>query len=95
MKTSIYKGKKKQDSYLYIENEDDFSRVPDELKGVLGELSYVMTIELSMEKKLAQADAAQVILQLQENGFYLQIPREVEKLSLSGMKVKSNPIPSL
>ena len=95
MKTSIYKGKKKQDSYLYIENEDDFSRVPDELKGVLGELSYVMTIELSMEKKLAQVDAAQVILQLQENGFYLQIPREIEKLSLSGMKVKSNPIPSL
>ena len=95
MKTSIYKGTKKQNTYLYIENEDDFSRVPDELKGVLGELSYVMTIELSMEKKLAQADAAQVISQLQENGFYLQIPQESEKLYLAGMKVKSNPIPSL
>lgn len=95
MKSSIYKGTKKHNTYLYIENEDDFSRVPDELISVLGELSHVMTIELSLEKKLAQADVIQVISQLQENGFYLQIPQESEKLYLAGMKVKSNPIPSL
>ena len=95
MKTIIYKGSKKQETYLYIENKDDFSRVPQELIDVLGQLSHVMTIELSIEKKLAQADARQVMADLQENGYYLQMPAEAEKLSLAGVKPDSNPIPRL
>ena len=95
MKTFIYKGTKKQGAYLYIENMDDFSRVPEELIAVLGQLSYVMTIELSTQKKLAQADVNQVMDKLKENGYYLQMPTESEKLSLAGVKPNSNPIPSL
>lgn len=95
MKTMIYKGIKKPDSYLYIEIEDDFSRVPEALLSAMGDLSQVMTIDLSPDKKLAQADVNQVMTELQENGFYLQIPSESEKLALAGVKPKSNPIPRL
>lgn len=95
MKTVIYKGHKKQDSYLYIEQEDDFSRVPEILITALGKLELVMTVDLSSEKKLARADIKQVISALQEDGFYLQMPNESEKLALAGKKPVSNPIPKL
>ncbi|WP_198263695.1 YcgL domain-containing protein [sulfur-oxidizing endosymbiont of Gigantopelta aegis] len=95
MKTVIYKGHKKQDSYLYLEQEDDFSRVPEILLTSLGQLELVMTIELNQDKKLAQADAVRVMASLTEDGFYLQMPSESERLALSGKKPVSNPIPSL
>jgi uncharacterized protein YcgL (UPF0745 family) len=93
MKTYIYKGQKKADSYLYIENEDDFSRIPQELLAVLGELSFVMMLELNKDRKLARLKVMQLMSELQENGFYLQMPDTSEPLPLAGMKPKSNPIP--
>lgn len=95
MKTVIYKGSKKQDSYLYIEREDDFSRVPETLLKVMGHLERVMELTLSVEKKLARADVILVIDALHKEGFYLQMPDESEKLALAGFKSASNPIPKL
>ena len=95
MKTVIYKGHKKQDSYLYVEQEDDFSRVPEVLIRALGQLELVMAVDLSSEKKLARADVKQVISALQEDGYYLQMPDESERLALAGIKPVSNPIPKL
>lgn len=95
MKTAIYKSHKKYDSYLYIEHEEDFSRVPETLLKALGKLELVMTLELSLEKKLARADVNQVIENLKNEGFFLQMPDESEKLALAGQKPVSNPIPKL
>lgn len=95
MKTAIYKSHKKYDSYLYIEHEEDFSRVPETLLKALGKLELVMTLELGLEKKLARADVNQVIENLKNEGFFLQMPDESEKLALAGQKPVSNPIPKL
>jgi len=74
MNCAIYKGIKKEGSYLYIENEDDFDSVPEALLSMLGELEFVITIELALQKKLAQADAVEVLKQIEANGYYLQVP---------------------
>jgi len=95
MNTVIYKSLKKQDSYLYIEQEDDFSRVPEVLMKALGRLEKAMSLDLSSQKKLARADIKQVISALEEEGFYLQMPDESERLALGGIKPVSNPIPKL
>ena len=95
MKTVIYKSNKKQDSYLYIEQEDDFSRVPEILMKSLGRLEIAMTLDLSATKKLARADVNQVMSALDEDGFYLQMPDESERLALAGLKPVSNSIPKL
>ena len=95
MKTVIYKGSKKPDSYLYIEQEDDFSRVPQSLISAMGKLERVMNLELDRKKKLARADIDQVMTALQEDGFYLQMSEESERLALAGQKPVSNPIPKL
>lgn len=79
MHCAIYKGTKKNDHYLYIEREDDFSKVPDVLLDMLGKLTLVMTLELSPERKLAQADTEQVIISLQKQGYYFQMPPDTHK----------------
>ena len=74
MQCVIYKGSKKPDSYLFIEREDDFSRVPESLLSMLGSLEYVMTLELHQELRLARASVSEVMCKLEEQGYYLQLP---------------------
>lgn len=78
MECSIYKGAKKLDHYLYVEREDDFTRVPEDLLSMLGELTLVMSIELTEARKLAQADVQRVMQLLEEQGYYLQVPPRPE-----------------
>jgi uncharacterized protein YcgL (UPF0745 family) len=70
----IYKSKKKQDTYLYVAAKDDFDAVPETLLGLLGEPVYVMELDLSQIRKLAQEDIEQVMKNLQERGWHLQLP---------------------
>lgn len=80
MKCAIYKGNRKQDTYLYIEREDDFARVPEALLRMLGTLEFVMALELTEGRTLAQADPEQVRQLLARQGYYLQMPpQELEK----------------
>jgi len=70
----VYKGTRKPDTYLFVEHEDDFSRVPEPLLRLLGSLQRVMTLELSPDRTLAQADAREVRRLLRDQGYYLQLP---------------------
>lgn len=74
MQCVVYKGRKKTDHYLYVEKEDDFSRVPQALLDILGQLEMVIGLELSAERKLAQADVKEVMQQLHDQGYYFQMP---------------------
>jgi len=74
MQCVIYKGIKKQDSYLFLEREDDFSRLPEALIKMFGELEYVMTLELADGLQLARASVDEVRESLDSQGYYLQLP---------------------
>jgi uncharacterized protein YcgL (UPF0745 family) len=74
MQCVVYKGHKKVDHYLYVEREDDFSRVPQALLELLGKLELVIGLELSSKRKLAQADVTEVMQQLSNQGYYFQMP---------------------
>ena len=84
MNCTIYKGNRKQDTYLYIEREDDFARVPEALLRMLGALEFVMTLELTEDRRLAQADPRQVRQLLVEQGYYLQMPPQDPKQAPGG-----------
>lgn len=73
----VYKGGNRDDHYLYIpyEIENQEVTVPDSLLEMLGELALVVEFELYAERKLPQADAQQVIADIEEQGFYLQMPK--------------------
>jgi uncharacterized protein YcgL (UPF0745 family) len=70
----IYKSLKKEHLYLYIDKKDDFSRVPEALFGSFGKMEFVMELELTPDRKLAQEDAVKVINSLTTKGFFVQLP---------------------
>ena len=76
---AIYKGPKKIDHYLYVEQEGDFSRVPEALLNMLGKLELVMTLELNPERTLAQADIRQVKTALKNQGYFFQMPPQTHE----------------
>lgn len=71
---AVYRSHKKRDSYLYVESKGDFSRVPEKLLEVLGELTFIMQLELRPDISLAQADVQEVIRMLKDKGYFLQLP---------------------
>ena len=75
---AIYKSLKKYDTYLYVAAKDDFSRVPESLFRLLGQPVHVIDLELSPERKLAQEDVVEVMKNLQEQGWHLQMPKKEE-----------------
>ena len=77
---AIYKSLKKFDTYLYVAAKDDFSRVPEFLLKLLGQPVHVMDLELTAERKLAQEDIVEVMKNLQERGWHLQMPKKEEWL---------------
>lgn len=83
MHCAIYKGKKRPNDYLYVEKEDDFSRIPQNLLDIMGTLSLVISLELSADRQLAQADVTHVMRQLAEQGYYLQIPPKIYETPLN------------
>ena len=74
MKCYVYKSTKKSDSYLYIDQKDDFEKLPHQLLALFGTPEFALEFELTENRKLALADAKQVIQSISEQGYYLQMP---------------------
>jgi uncharacterized protein YcgL (UPF0745 family) len=79
MLCSIYKSRKKDGAYLYIPNKDDFSKVPQELMEMFGVPEFVMVIKLE-GRSLAQVDVDKVTVELQDEGYFLQLPPQPKNL---------------
>lgn len=74
MHCTVYKSLKQFDYFLYVQTVDELSRLPDGLGRLLGRLEKVMELELHAGRTLAQADVREVMRQLEEQGYYLQMP---------------------
>lgn len=74
----IYKSSKKDEMYLYLRAEAAFDQVPKPLMARFGQPTLVMELALDPERKLARVDVAQVMSNLRENGFFLQMPPELK-----------------
>ena len=79
----IYKGDKKEEMYLYVPSETGLKQVPEQLLATFGELQLVMSLVLDHTKKLARAEVATVIAEIESQGFYLQMPPSEWSLSNS------------
>ncbi|WP_341503621.1 YcgL domain-containing protein [Gallaecimonas sp. GXIMD4217] len=80
MLCAIYKSSKKDETYLFLPKKDDFSQVPKELMAVFGQPQLVMMLKLEQDRRLAMADAAEVMAALADKGYFLQLPPPKENL---------------
>ncbi|RPH20585.1 hypothetical protein EHN07_19605 [Buttiauxella warmboldiae] len=85
----IYRSSKRDQTYLYVEKKDDFSRVPEELMKGFGTPHLAMLLPLDGSKKLANADVEKVKQALKDEGYYLQLPPPPE--SLLKMHLQNSP----
>ncbi len=74
MRCYIYKSLKKEELYLYLSKKDDFSDLPENLFKSLGQLQFVMELELTADRKLAREDVNKVIASISNKGFFVQLP---------------------
>ena len=81
MKCVVYKSLRQFDYFLFVKKEDVLARVPDGLRQMLGVLEKVMDLELDENRCLAQADVVAVIQQIEERGYYLQMPPQSDSVS--------------
>lgn len=82
MKCSVLRSSLKDFTYIYLRTGHDFDDLPDELKKVFGKPGFVMNLELNPERKLAQEDIGQVLKNLSEQGYHLQMPPQEDTTGL-------------
>ena len=76
----IFRGTRKVESYLYVDKENGLADVPEVLLAQFGEPHSVMTMMLDPQRKLARANAAEVLAKIEEQGYYLQMPPTAAEL---------------
>lgn len=74
MNCFVYRSEKKQGMFLYLSEKDDFSCVPESLLKLLGETTYSFEFDLSQDRKLVKVEAKEVMKNMSENGYFLQMP---------------------
>ena len=82
MKCSVLRSSLKDFTYIYLRSGHDFDDLPDELKQAFGKPEFVMNLELNPERKLAQEDIGQVLKNLSEQGYHLQLPPQEDTTGL-------------
>ena len=74
MKCFVYKSIKKADSYIYLNEKNNFEKLPEQLLALFGKPEFTLEFDLTVDRKLALADAQQVLQSLGDQGYYLQMP---------------------
>ena len=71
---SIYHSSKKMGMYLYVLRADALRRVPAPLLDLFGTPKHAFDLVLTPERTLQREDITQVLRNLDEQGYHLQMP---------------------
>lgn len=69
----IYRSSKKENSYLYIAKENDFSSVPEVLMTAFGKPIFAMKALLDDKRKFVVGTAQEIKNKINNDGFFLQM----------------------
>ncbi|HDY83310.1 MAG TPA: YcgL domain-containing protein [Halieaceae bacterium] len=76
----VFKSPRKQEMYLYVDKARGLVDVPEVLMSQFGEPQAVMTLILDPQRKLARVDTAEVLVNITEKGYFLQMPPTAAQL---------------
>ena len=72
----------RDEMYLYIHEDKTIDDLPEDLIKMVKQLTHVIDLELTPERNLAREDVVQVIKNIKEKGFHLQMPPDPLKPEL-------------
>lgn len=65
--------------YVYVDKQEGFEKIPELLLKQMGKTELAMTLVITPDKKLARAEAKDVLASIDEKGFYLQMPPSIHE----------------
>lgn len=71
---SVLRSARREGMYLYVERGAGLDKVPEALRRLFGAPEPALELLLTPSRKLARASAAEVLVAIREQGFYLQLP---------------------
>ena len=74
MLCQVFRSKRREGLYLYVEKGTDLEALPAALMDRFGPAQSALMMMLSEDKKLARTDGATVMAAIRDKGFYLQLP---------------------
>ena len=83
----IYRSSRKPDTYLYLVDKDDFSILPENLLSLFGDPEFSFSFELAIDKNLVKEDTAEVLENLESQGYHLQLQSDVLVEQMLAMKL--------
>ena len=74
MRSFVYRSARRADTYVWLAARDDFAVLPALVRERLGELAFVLEVELDQARRLPRADPAVVRRNLAAQGWHVQAP---------------------
>ena len=74
MQCFVYASTRKPDSYVWLAVRDEFNALPESLMLMLGELHFVLEVQLDDQRRLPVEDVETVLEHLRTQGWHLQLP---------------------
>lgn len=90
----IYRSEQYEGMYLYLGKGTSLSQLPDQLRRKFGKSEYSMTLELTENRRLARANAKKVMREIDQQGYYLQLPPKPERYmqNIVNDKISGQPV---
>ncbi|MBE1160212.1 YcgL domain-containing protein [Dyella acidiphila] len=70
----VYASQRKADTYVWLQQRDNFKPIPASLAMLLGDLRFVLEVELHAQRRLPHEDVEVVMEHLRTQGWHLQLP---------------------
>lgn len=70
----VYACQRKPDTYLWLDRKDNFDVLPPSLALLLGDMRFVLEVELHPERRLPHEEVEVVLQHLHTQGWHLQLP---------------------
>lgn len=86
----VYSSQRKPDTYLWLAVRDEFGVVPESLSMLLGDLRFVLEVQLDEQRRLPHEDSRVVLEHLRAQGWHLQLPPQ-ETLAVANQAQRSTP----
>ncbi len=78
MQVTVYRSSVKEGLYIYMGLETSLDSLPAPVMKQLGEPEKALEFDLTQERQLPNADAKEVLESIESQGFYIQMPAEVD-----------------
>ncbi|MCX8729778.1 YcgL domain-containing protein [Gilliamella sp. B2969] len=72
----IYRSPKKENCYLYLEKENDFSTIPGKVMSIFGSPVLVMKVLLDGKRRFVVGTSDEIEEKIKADGFFLQMLKE-------------------